>query len=265
MLRILLELQQLDMKIAGLKQREQEIPRQKESFNIQRKRLETELKESEERVKKLRVEQRDCEGEIEQKNGHIRKFEGQLLVVRKNEEYKALLHEIDLQKKQISLKEERILAIMEDIEHAQMKLQEDKKRIAEEIRKLDEECIRIDAELAEAVKERKAQEHTRAPLAAKVDPSLLARYERVRKARTPAVVPLVETNKQAEACGGCYMTVRPPGRERDHGGQGIPFLRTLRPHSVLSGQYRVSAGFRGRLKATMSSRQRPGAPGARPS
>ncbi len=209
MLRKLLELQQLDMKIGGLKQREQEIPRQKESFNIQRKRLETELKESEERVKKLKLEQRECEGEIDQKNAHIKKFEGQLLVVKKNEEYKALLHEIDLQKKQISLKEERILAIMDDIDHAQMKLQEDKKRIAEEIRKLDEECTRIDAELAGAVKDRKAQESTRSPLAAQVDAPLLARYERVRKVRTPAVVPLVETNKQAEACGGCYMTVRP--------------------------------------------------------
>ena len=209
MLRKLLELQQLDMKIGSLKQREQEIPRQKESFNIQRKRLETELKESEERVKKLKLEQRDCEGEIDQKNAHIRKFEGQLLIVKKNEEYKALLHEIDLQKKQISLKEERILTIMDEVDHAQMKLHEDKKRIADEIRKLDEECARIDTELSEAVKERKAQESTRTPLAAQVDAGLLARYERVRKARTPAVVPLVETNKQAEACGGCYMTVRP--------------------------------------------------------
>jgi predicted nucleic acid-binding Zn-ribbon protein len=209
MLRTLLELQQLDMKIGAFRQRELEIPRQKESFNIQRNRLETELKESEERVKKLKLEQRDCEGEIEQKNVHIRKFESQLLIVKKNEEYKALLHEIDLQKKHISLKEERILSIMEDTEHAQMKLHEDKKRIADEIRKLDEECTRIDAELAQAVKERKALESTRAPLAAKVDPLLLPRYERVRKVRTPAVVPLVETNKQAEACGGCYMTVRP--------------------------------------------------------
>jgi predicted nucleic acid-binding Zn-ribbon protein len=209
MLRKLLELQQLDMKITSLKLREQEIPRQKESFNIQRRRLETELKESEDRVKKLRLEQRDCEGEIEQKNTHIKKFEGQLLIVKKNEEYKALLHEIDLLKKQISLKEERILAIMDDIEHVQMKFQEDKARITEEIGKLGDECSRIDAELAEAVKERKAQEGKRAPLAAQVDPVLLARYERVRKARTPAVVPLVETNKQAEACGGCYMTVRP--------------------------------------------------------
>jgi predicted nucleic acid-binding Zn-ribbon protein len=171
--------------------------------------METELKESEDRVKKLRLEQRDCEGEIDQKNTHIRKFEGQLLVVKKNEEYKALLHEIDLLKKQISLKEERILAIMDDIEHAQMKFQEDKKRIAEEIHKLDEECARIDAELATAVKERKVQESARGPLAAQVNAALLARYERVRKVRTPAVVPLIETNKQAEACGGCYMTVRP--------------------------------------------------------
>ncbi len=203
-MRTLLELQQLDLKIQEFKKREQEIPRQKETYSIQHKRLDAELKESEDRVKRLKLEQRDCEGEIEQKNTQIRKFESQLMSVKKNEEYKALLHEIDLLKKQIGLKEERIIAVMMEIDDAQVKLNEDKRRIQGEIRKLDEECARIDAELGEAVRERKEHEGRRHPLAEKVETVLLHKYERIRKSRTPAVVPLSEN-----ACGGCFVTVRP--------------------------------------------------------
>ena len=202
-MRALLELQQLDLKIEAFRAREKEIPRQKEAFNIQRKRLTEELKESEGRVKKLKVEQKECEVDIDQKNTQIGKFEAQLLQVKKNEEYRALLHEIELQRKQIALKEERILGIMLEIDDAQMRFHEDRKRIDGEVAKLDEECARIDAELAEAVKERKELESRRAPLAAAVSPPLLKRYERIRTARKPAVVPLND-----ESCGGCFMTVR---------------------------------------------------------
>ncbi|MBW7865198.1 MAG: hypothetical protein GX580_07730 [Candidatus Hydrogenedens sp.] len=202
-MRTLLALQQLDTKIAGYRRREKEIPRQKEACNIQRGRLRDELKESEDRVKRLKLEQRECEVDIDQKNAQIGKFESQLLLVKKNEEYKALLHEIDLQRKQISLKEERILGIMMEIDQAQMKFQEDKKRIDGEAARIEEECARIDRELEEAVRGRKALEEERKPLAERVEASLLRKYERIRAVRTPAVVPLNE-----ESCGGCHMTVR---------------------------------------------------------
>ncbi len=202
-MRALLALQQLDMKIAEHRRREKEIPRQKEACGIQRGRLRDELKESEDRVKRLKMEQRECEVDIDQKNAQIGKFESQLLLVKKNEEYKALLHEIDLQRKQITLKEERILGIMMETDQAQMKFQEDKKRIEGEVAGIDAECARIDQELEEAVRERKVLEAERKPLAERVEAVLLRKYERIRTVRTPAVVPLNE-----ESCGGCYMTVR---------------------------------------------------------
>ncbi|NLV41841.1 MAG: hypothetical protein GXY15_11520 [Candidatus Hydrogenedentes bacterium] len=202
-MRALLELQQLDLKIEAFRAREKEIPRQKEAYNIQRVRLTEELKESENRVKTFKTEQKECEVDIDQKNAQIAKLETQLLQVKKNEEYRALLHEIELQRKQIALREERILGIMLEIDDAQMRFHEDKKRIEGEVRKLDEECARIDDELAVAVEERKELESRRGPLADAVSPSLLKRYERIRTVRKPAAVPLND-----ESCGGCFMTVR---------------------------------------------------------
>ena len=205
-MKTLLRLQELDLKIETIKAREVEIPKQKGKFDIYRKRLAVELMEREKVVKDLQLEQRACEGEIEQKQGQIKKYDQQLLGVKKNEEYQALLHEIDMLKKQIGLKEERILSIMLEMDEAKARLEEDKKRINAEVADIERQCAEVDAELAVAVHERKALESDRGPLAEKVEPGLLARYKRIRMSKKtgPAVVAL-----NGEACSGCHMHATP--------------------------------------------------------
>lgn len=200
----LLELQKLDVQIAVFKGKEKDLPKQKDKYAIHRQRLDAELKSSEEKCKNLLLKQRECAGEIEQRQTQIQKYDSQLYAIKKNEEYKALLHEIELLKKQIAIKEERTIVLMCEYDEAKAALEADKERIQAEVRKIDAECAQIDAELATLVEERKKLEKSRAPLAEKVDKELLSRYERIRKVRTPAVVPLND-----DTCGGCFMTVRP--------------------------------------------------------
>lgn len=200
----LLKLQSLDLQIEKLRLRETEIPKQKSKYDIHKKRLEDELKSSENRHKSLLLEQRECEGDIAGKQADIKKKENQLLSVKKNEEYQALLHEMEMHKKQIAIKEERIIAIMMELDEAKSCLEEDKKRIGAEQEEITGECSKIDGELAVAVSERKALEAQRGPLIAEIDPSMLGKYERIRKAKKtgPALVPL-----QGESCSGCFMTI----------------------------------------------------------
>lgn len=200
----LLKLQALDLKIEKFRLREIEIPKQKSKFNIHKKRLEDELKGSESRYKSLMLEQRECEGDITAKQEEIKRKDGQLLAVKKNEEYQALLHEMEMLKKQISAKEERIIAIMLELDEAKSCHEEDQKRIGAEQAEIDAECAKIDDELAVAVAERKALEAKRAPLVAEIDPSMMSKYERIRKAKKtgPALVPL-----QGESCSGCFMSI----------------------------------------------------------
>ena len=213
----LLELQQLDIRIADLKQREHELPKQKDKYKIHRERLAAELKSSEERCKKLLLEQRECQGEIEQRQAQIRKYDEQLYAVKKNEEYKALLYEMDLLKKQIAVKEERIIALMCEYDEAREGFAADKERIEAELRDIEGECARIDGDLATLTAERKALVKSRPPIAAKVAPDMLKRYERIRKVKMPAAVPM-----NNDACGGCFMTIRPQivneimGNEKTH-------------------------------------------------
>lgn len=205
-MRTLLQLQELDLKIESIKAREVEIPKQKGKFDIHRKRLAAELVERDKMVKDLVLEQRSCESDIEQKQAQIKKYDQQLLGVKKNEEYQALLHEIDMIKKQIGLKEERILAIMIELDDARARLEADKTRINAEVAGIDRQCAEVDAELAVAVREREALEQQRAPLADRVEAGLMAKYKRIRTSKKggAAVVPLT-----GEACSGCHMHVPP--------------------------------------------------------
>lgn len=203
-MKTLLQLQELDLKIEALKAREAEIPKQKEKFEIHRKRLAAELHESEERCKSLALEQRECEVDIQQKDAQIKKYDGQLLSVKKNEEYQALLHEMDSLRRQIALKEERVISLMLEMDDAKAHLEEDKERIKTEVLGIEAECRKVDEELAEAIAQRKDLEAQRTPLLSAIAPVLLSRYERIRKSKKQgaAVVPL-----RGESCSGCNMRV----------------------------------------------------------
>lgn len=206
MLNKLLQLQELDLRIEAFKKREKEIPAQKKKFEIQQKRLVDEFEERENACRQLTVEQRTCESEIEQKQQQVAKYDQQLFSVKKNEEYQALLHEIDLLKKQIAVHEERVLTIMMKMDEMKARLEEDKARIQAELAGLERQCAAIDEELAQAVRGRKQLERERLPVAQQVDEELLARYKRIRQSKKtgPAVVPL-----SGASCSGCHMAVPP--------------------------------------------------------
>lgn len=202
----MLKLQELDARLHECHAREKEIPKQKIKFQTVRDRLTAELKEREQHVKNLELEQRTCEKDIEAKKEQILKYQQQLNSVKKNEEYTALLHEIDGVKKTIGQKEERIIAIMLEMDEAKARLDHDRRRIAEEQKGLDKQCAEIDAELAEAVARRTALESERPKISVGVAADLMAKYERLRK-KFPSgdvLVPMVN-----EVCTGCNMHLRP--------------------------------------------------------
>lgn len=201
----LLRLQELDLQIQTCMAREREIPKQKEKFHLQKERLANELKEREEKLTALQLEQRGCESDIAQKQAQIAKYDQQLLGIKKNVEYQALLHEIDGLKKEIAGHEERVLALMLEIDEVKAQLEEDKQRIAAEQKEIDQECAEIDAELDQAMKQREKLEQQRAPLVEEAEESLLSKYERIRRkiVSGPVVVPL-----RNESCSGCNMSVR---------------------------------------------------------
>lgn len=204
----LLELQDIDLQIEALLLKEKEIPKQKEKLQIQEKKLKQEIEDSEKTHKKLVLDQRECERQITQLQEQIKKYNNQLQAVKKNEEYQALLKEIDEIKKQIGLKEEEQIKIMLQMDEANLFFLEAKKRIETEIQQLKKQGEQIDKELQEVIQERKGLEQKKLEAQKLVNPELLNHYLRVKQRRKtgPVVVPL---NVDKEICSGCFMQILP--------------------------------------------------------
>ncbi|MGC9055217.1 MAG: zinc ribbon domain-containing protein, partial [Candidatus Hydrogenedens sp.] len=177
-----------------------------EKLQIQEKKLKQEIEDNEKTHKKLILDQRECERQITQLQEQIKKYNNQLQGVKKNEEYQALLKEIDDIKKQIGLKEEEQIKIMLQMDEANLFFLEAKKRIETEIQQLKKQEEKIDKELQEVIQERKELEQKKLEAQKSVNPELLSHYLRVKQRRKtgPVVVPLKD-----EICSGCYMQILP--------------------------------------------------------
>jgi uncharacterized protein len=146
------------------------------------------------------IRRRQVEKEIEALTAEERKFQSQLPLVKKNEEYTALLHEIAGAKQKRSDRETDLLMLMEEEDRRV----HEKPALEKALAALEgEAAARFQALAAEerAERERVAGiEAERATLAARLTAATKGRYERIRGSRDGrAVVPI-----QKGACGGCY-------------------------------------------------------------
>lgn len=176
-------------------------------FPAQRQIVEQRMKDERARLETLRgeitrtqLERSKLEKEIEAIAAEERKFASQLPLVKKNEEYTALLHEIAGAKQRRSDRETDLLVIMETEERQQREkpaLEKEAKAVeAEAARRLEEYAAEEGREREQAA----ALETERAGLTAKLAPGMRGRYERIRTSREGrAVVPILKG-----ACGGCY-------------------------------------------------------------
>ncbi len=223
-IRSLLRLQEVDLNIERLKIEEREKPRKKEQLLLQEKQLQKEIEEHEANFKKLQLEQREKEKEIAYLQEQIKKLDGQLMSVKKNEEYRAMLKEIDNLKRQISLKEEELLKIMYQIDESNYFFLESKKRIEQDIKKLKEQEKAIDEEIERIKKEREEWENRRGSVVNEVDSEYLEKYERIKKKvkNGPVVVPL---DLSSDVCTGCYMKQLPQVVNEILGGEKIHTCR----------------------------------------
>jgi predicted nucleic acid-binding Zn-ribbon protein len=144
------------------------------------------------------------ESDIQDWQQKIIKYREQQAAVKTNDQYRALLHEIEFVEKQISESEEKILIEMEaaDALHKTLKAAEAELK-ADEI-EVDQEKAHARSLTAEDEKKLTELRAERESLRATIDPGALANYDRVA-ARLKNV--LAEARDQK--CTACHVMVRP--------------------------------------------------------
>ncbi len=204
-LRNLIALQDLEIKITSLQKQVADIPNIIHGFEDEVRRMREAHEGQAARSKELANRRRTLEGDVDMSRSKLSRLKDQLMAVKTNKEYTAMLHEIQMAEEQIRGEEDKILEIMEEMEEkektlkgAEQELHKKSAELQESMRKTTESAPQLEAEL-----ERLRQE--RAQMETQIGAELLARYRRIAEARKG--IALAEAKD--ELCSACHVRIRP--------------------------------------------------------
>jgi uncharacterized protein len=164
-----------------------------------------ELENAKLRTKQIESARKDLELEVEVKKQMIVRYANQQFQTRKNEEYRALAHEIETCKAAIFEIENREIEFMEQAEAAQKEILRATQGAKDARTLVDEQVAQLDAREQNLLKELAKLEANREELAAAVDEGARSRYERLVRSKGENVV----VGVQHGVCGGCHMKLPP--------------------------------------------------------
>jgi hypothetical protein len=204
-LRNLIALQDLELRIASLQKEVTDIPNKSQGFDNELKRIQAQYQDRVAHAKELANRRRTLEGQVDLARTKLSRLKDQLMAVKTNKEYTAMLHEIQTAEDQIRSEEDKILEVMEEMEDKEKDLKSAEKEmlkrsmeLRESIRKTNESEPLLESELARLREEKILME-------SQVGAELLSRYRRIAEVRKG--VALAEAKD--ELCSACHVRIRP--------------------------------------------------------
>ncbi|MEO0132547.1 MAG: C4-type zinc ribbon domain-containing protein [candidate division WOR-3 bacterium] len=199
----LVKLQRLDNELKILQDKSNDIPKRIEGLKLIIENKKKEIKDHQEKIIKLKKENKLLEVELKSVEDKIAQYSAQLYSAKTNEQYKAFLKEIDAQKKEKTRIEDKIIEVLENLETTEKELKDLETELketevitAEKIKMLEKEAT----EVQQAITER---EHNRQALIKELRPETVAIYERIRKNKNGLAVVAIN----AERCQGCFNPI----------------------------------------------------------
>jgi len=201
----LIELQQLDLRIAALRAEVAALPKQVAQIEAKLAGSKTKVEASQAAMKADDSARRKHESDIKDQQEKISKYRDQSLKVKTNQEYKALLSEIQHAEAEIARLEDKILEIMvaadsrkETLKQAEATLKADTTENEKEKEHARQQTAQDEREMAD-IGERRQK------LRGGIGEDTLRHYDRVLKLRGSALAPVHDN----QMCGICRVILRP--------------------------------------------------------
>ncbi len=201
----LLVLQDRDRKLRRVEGELAHIAPEREMLKAKAAKAQADLETARTRVKQIESDRKSLELEVEGKKQLIAKYSLQQFQTRKNDEYRALAHEIDLCKEEIVKIEDHELELMEAAEAAQKEVLRGTSSAKESNQLVESHLTQLAAREESLKKEFADLQANREELAAAVAEAARGRYERLAKSKGENVV----VGVQHGVCGGCHMKLPP--------------------------------------------------------
>jgi len=204
-LRKLIALQDIEKNIAVLHKKVSEIPLKMSELETDAGRVKTTYEGKVAYAKELANRRRALEGAVDLAQTKLSRLKDQLMAVKTNKEYTAMLSEIKTAETHIRNDEDKVLDLMEEIENieaamkpAETEMRRERAVIDEEIRRMRESVPALEGELEKLHGEK-------INIETGIDSELIAQYRRIANAHKG--VALAEAKD--ELCGACHVRIRP--------------------------------------------------------
>lgn len=202
-LELLLKLQNIDIEISSIRGRRESLPSRIEALELRMQEARQELEDREARLKNARLEIRQSESRVAQLDEVSNRYKQQLVGVKTNREYSALLTEIEGVKHEKAELEERIIGSMEEAEKLAGEVNESRRVLDEAEKTFAGERDQLSGEMKELDDEIAVHRQKRENLSVRVRRPVLNLYERIMTSRVNHAVVSLRNG----SCGGCYAMV----------------------------------------------------------
>ncbi len=200
----LLELQVADKEIRRLRDEVAALPKRVAVIEQRLAGTKAQLEKARNAAKGDEANRKKFEASIKDLQGKISKYRDQSLDVKTNEQYKALLHEIQFAEQEIRLNEDRILEVMVNVDAREKEVKAAEAELKAETAEIEKE--KEDARKVTAEDQKKLAEWTakRNALRQGISEDVLWKYERVTKLRGSGLAEVRD-----HKCMGCQVMLRP--------------------------------------------------------
>ncbi len=201
----LVELQGLDIKIGQIQRRVEEVPGEIENASLTLEDSTENLEQIQGRIDQAAKDRRELEGAVELLKEKLSKYKDQLMAVKTNREYQAMLHEISDAEGAISAKEDEILEHMMRMDDLEQKAGEAEKQLKQRTAQVSAKRQELEAFVSKSESQVTDFQNQRNLVENQIPESLLEQYRRIASAREG--VALVAVTDQS--CQACNVRLRP--------------------------------------------------------
>lgn len=198
-------LQEVDDHLQSLEAQEQQLPQRLQPYEAACATARQQLTQSQSALEQSDRHQRACERELANHQEALRKTQSKTHAVKTNDEYRALLAEMEASKQRLEALEDEILTLMEAAESQRQAQKQQEQQVQAAVHILtaqQQEIAQARAVLRQAMEVTQARRHE---TVAQLDASLYAQYAKIAAQQHGRVL----TQVQEGVCSGCYLKLPP--------------------------------------------------------
>lgn len=204
-LELLLKLQVIDYDLGELERSKEYLPDMMQNLNHEIEEAQRRHTEALAALEAARIRQASLELEVKTKETNLQKYQQQMMSIKTNKEYDALVAEIDMIKNTVSDQETELLETIDEIQT----LEESIDDLAEKSKHLADNNVKqlgVLQQKVDSIGEKvSGKEDERKQTLSSIPKPIMSIYERVRRGK--GGTPVVSVKKRA--CGSCYKALTP--------------------------------------------------------